>query len=185
MIHFIDRYEKLIIIMFSMIQTIVIVASIFFAINEFKGKETDNYHNVRAESWDIYKSNKNTISALREFWHSVPLDYDKKSYHRAITLFYSPIESDVLEMYTEFEMCLRVDRCNEEILLELACSDAINVARIIYQDHGDVLFYAYSVNKSSELPINMFHFTKRCVEKASFVGDFEWLENYQKLVLKH
>lgn len=184
MIQLIESKEKFLTVMLSLIQTIAIVISLGFVYFELKDNESEGFHNQQEASWNLYRSNKSTSLALRQFWQSLAYNANDETLSSSITLFYMPIAYDANEMYTAFEMCLKVGRCDEEMLLELACDDAISVSRLIYQDHGEILFYGYHKNLTSELNFNMFHFTSRCSKHFRHPSESKWLDNYNNLMAK-
>ncbi|MEZ8303823.1 hypothetical protein AB6C61_08255 [Vibrio splendidus] len=185
MIGFIERNEKFLNVVLSLIQTIVIVISIWFVYFDLKGKESEGFQNQQKESWNLYQDNKGTTLALRQFWQSLAFNPNDEELISAVTRYYVPIQYDASEMYTAFEMCLKVGSCDEEILLELACDDAISVSRLLYQDFGEVMFDGYDENLTSELHFNMYHFTGRCSKRSHHPSSFKWLDRYNNLIIKN
>ena len=190
--NFIDRYTNMITVFLSLIQTIVIVSSMSLVYVDLKNKESDGFYNQQEESLNLYRSYKGITSGLRQFSASLANPPEEEDLSSAMWRYIVPIESDVNEMYTAFEMCLKVGRCDKGMLLELACDDAIDVSQKFYQSYGDILFDAYNNNIVeehnnnivTELQFNIFHFTSRCSKRPHSSLDLKWLDDYKIIMAK-
>ncbi|HCH4904114.1 TPA: hypothetical protein NKX95_004470 [Vibrio parahaemolyticus] len=172
----VSKHEKFLTLSMVFVQTAVVCIGVTVALKEFGGKEISEQQEKRAESWDIYKSNKKTENEVREFFEDYA-EATKEDENQVVSLFFIEKGIEIRQMYTEFELCLSSERCDEEVLMLLACNSALQLAAYDYKNNGVWSFISAANDdkaKKYNLHLNMYRFAKRCIPTASEYDELFW-----------
>lgn len=184
-IGFISKHEKFLTLLMVFIQTTVVCIGVYLAIKEFRSDEMGEQQKKSASSWDIYKSNKlieNDISQFLEHY----LEIEKAKENTLTSSFFDDKNTAIGQMYAEFEICISLNRCDEDVLIFLACNNALRLADYAYQNDGVFSFVLASSDenfKKYNLNLNLYRFAKRCLPIADKSHKLLWKEELDKLAM--
>ena len=180
------NHEKQLTLIMVFAQTLFIYLGVTVAIEELKGSEESQLYQKQAESWDIYKSNKE-VEHLIDLYFEDHYEVEKSEEKKVTSNFMLKNGLEVKQMYTEYELCISLNRCDEDVLITLACPKALSLADYLYEAEGATLFFWADSNDAFSKynqELNLYRFSRRCIPLSNDYDKHLWTKQLDKLAVR-
>ena len=181
---FLSRNKDHISSLTSLIQTVVVVGGVFFALNEFVLKDVAADRAKQTQAFSIFKDATKMRRALADLWNRKDeLGDPAKTGDNSVRSILGRMEVDADTTFTNVQLCLDADQCNPSMMLRYFCKTAIQYTAL--KELASAPVEQFSQAPLLESDADAFNFATRCFPLYDgYNGRPTWLANYIKVFPK-